>query len=86
MRTADHVFHKPSGETWVVAWADHETGYMAPCGWPECQAMINDCTVIYKATDEESAALARRLADSGRSDSGRALAIFASARRALEEE
>ena len=82
MRTADIVLHKPSGEEWVVAWADHESGYMAPCGWPTCQALIQDCDLISTATDTECMDLAERLAKSGRTDAHRALALL----RAKEQE
>lgn len=77
MRTGDHVYHAPSEETWVVAWADHETGYMAPCGWPTCQASISDCTVVKIANDEESAKLVDDLSSSGRTDAHTAAAIAA---------
>lgn len=77
MRTGDHVHHKPSGEDWLVAWADHSAGYMAPCGWPTCQARIEDCEVTKTATDQESDALVEQLARSGRSDAQIAAAIRA---------
>lgn len=76
LRTGDIVLHKPSGEEWLVAWADHTNGYMAPCGWPTCQAQIADCEIISQADDERCKALARDLAGSGRSDAGRALALL----------
>lgn len=75
MRTGDHVFHQPSEETWVVAWADHDAGYMAPCGWPECRARISDCTIVKRATDEESEELIARLSESGRRDAHKAAAL-----------
>lgn len=75
MRTADIVHHKPSGEDWVVAWADHESGDMAPCGWPTCQAKIADCTVTREASDADSAALVERLSHSGRADAHKAAQI-----------
>jgi len=68
MRTGDHVFHRPSGETWVVAWADPENGNMAPCGWPTCQARIEDCDVVKIATEAEHAEMVERVASSGRTD------------------
>jgi hypothetical protein len=77
MRTGDIVRHYPSGEDWVVAWADHETGYMAPCGWPTCQAKIADCSILKRATDEAYDALVDQLALSGRSDAHKAAAIRA---------
>lgn len=75
MRTGDHVYHKPSGETWVVAWADHSSGYMSPCGWPTCQAQISDCAVTRIATDEECQEIIDRLSESGRSDAQKAALI-----------
>lgn len=83
MRTGDIVFHRPSEEEWVVAWADHQTGYMAPCGWPTCQARIADCSITRKATDEESDKLTAILSKSGRSDGNKAAEI--AGRRALQE-
>lgn len=73
MRTGDTVFHSPSGETWTVAWADHETGYMAPCGWPTCEARIADCEVTRAASDDEHRDLVARVNASGRTDSHRAV-------------
>lgn len=80
IRTGDHVFHRPSEETWVVAWADHATGYMAPCGWPTCEARISDCELRKRASDDECARLADDLTRSGRSDAHKAIALL----RALE--
>lgn len=75
MRTGDIVFHNPSGEEWLVAWADHEGGYMAPCGWPTCEAKIADCTLIELASDEASDKLVDELATSGRTDAYKATTI-----------
>lgn len=72
MRTGDIVSHTPSGEEWVVAWADHESGDMAPCGWPTCQARIADCVVTKPATDAEHRWMVGRIAASGRTDAHRA--------------
>lgn len=41
MRTGDHVLHKPSGETWVVAFVDGDD--LAWCGWPNGLARTSDC-------------------------------------------
>lgn len=49
--TADHVFHRPTGETWLVAYA--EGSFLSPCGWPNCLAKISDCTLVKKATPKE---------------------------------
>lgn len=76
IRTGDIVFHAPTGEEWVVAWADHQTGYMAPCGWPECEARIEDCELRRAASDESCLKLVGELAKSGRRDALKAKRIM----------
>jgi hypothetical protein len=75
IRTGDAVHHIPSDEHWIVAWADHANGYMAPCGWPTCEAHISDCVLERAATDQECTDLIARLSASGRTDAHRARAI-----------
>lgn len=53
IRCGDHVHHIPSGEDWVVAYADYVTGYLSWCGWPDGEAKIADCRLIKRATDAE---------------------------------
>lgn len=53
IRAGDHVEHKPSGEIWVVLWADHSTGYFAPAGWPPGQTKIETVNVHKALSDEE---------------------------------
>jgi hypothetical protein len=77
MRTGDHVLHAPSGETWVVAWADHQSGDMSACGWPASRARIADCTVTKVATNDECAKLIGELSKSGRSDARAPLVLAA---------
>lgn len=48
-RCGDHVIHLPSGETWVVAWAD-ET-HLAWAGWPDGRALTADCVIKHRVTD-----------------------------------
>lgn len=52
-RCGDHVLHKPSGETWVVAYADGLRDEIAWAGWPDGRANLSDCEVVYRCTDEE---------------------------------
>ena len=52
-RTGDSVYHRPSGETWVVAYADPSSKELAPCGWPITFATIGDCEIVRRATDAE---------------------------------
>jgi hypothetical protein len=51
VRAGDVVKHGPTGETWVLAYADHERGEVSACGWPESIARIEDCEVINAASD-----------------------------------
>jgi hypothetical protein len=51
MRAGDTVKHGPSGETWVLAWA--ERGKVSACGWPASIADESDCTLAEASTDEQ---------------------------------
>ena len=59
-RAGDHVLHKPSGETWVVAFADEEN--VAPCGWPNSLAKRSDCEIVKYVHDREHYELLQELA------------------------
>lgn len=48
--TGDVVHHMPTGEKWVVAWADERN--LCCCGWPETIADVSDCALVEKATPE----------------------------------
>jgi hypothetical protein len=50
-RAGDMVFHRPTQEKWVLAYA--EGSFVAPCGWPDCQAKASDCDLVRAATDAE---------------------------------
>jgi hypothetical protein len=62
-RTGDHVLHRPSGETWVLAYADHEAGFLCACGWPESEANMDDCELVYVAQKADYEDLLVRLED-----------------------
>lgn len=49
--TADHVFHRPTGETWLVAYVEGDR--LCACGWPCTLARLEDCALVKKATAEE---------------------------------
>lgn len=53
IRCGDHVYHNPTGETWVVAWADYASNDLAWCGWPNGIARLSDCTLVRAASDAE---------------------------------
>lgn len=60
MRAGDVVFHRPSGETWVLAYA--ERGYVSACGWPEAIDKEEDCEVVEAASDAVHLAMLREWA------------------------
>ena len=55
MRCGDVVRHIPTGEEWLVAYADHDSGYMAAAGWPQERARISDCEIVERCSDDEHA-------------------------------
>ena len=61
MKSADKVFHRPSGETWILAWADDKE--VSPCGWPETIAKVSDCEMVEEATQEELEAMLKKWAE-----------------------
>ncbi|MGX9981932.1 hypothetical protein [Methylobacterium fujisawaense] len=75
-RTGDSIFHRPSGETWVCAWADPEAGYLSWLGWPPGEARIADFELAKAATDEEHRDRLRELKRSGGSIAARALRLY----------
>lgn len=75
-RTGDSILHKPTGETWVCAWADPETGYLSWLGWPPGEAKISDFELAKAVTDEEHRDRLRDLKESARPDAARALRLY----------
>lgn len=61
--TGDHVYHKPSGETWLVRRVTHD-GWLQWCGWPPGETLITTCILVYKATPAEKAKLQQEIAAS----------------------
>lgn len=58
IRAGDTVRHGPSGETWLVA-AVHGVE-LAPAGWPEGIARIEDCTLVERCGDLEHVDMVER--------------------------
>lgn len=52
-RAGDYVHHQPSGEDWVVAYADPERDELSWCGWPAGWANLSDCGLTDVCDDEE---------------------------------
>ena len=50
-RCGDVVRHIPSGEEWIVAWAEGDR--LAWTGWPDGTAALSDCEVILRVSDDE---------------------------------
>ena len=72
--TGDHVHHAPSGEDWVVAYVQGDR--LAWCGWPEGEALLADCTLIKKATQEYRQKLLHDMADIPGSDARKRYAAW----------
>lgn len=53
IRCGDIVRHRPTGETWVVAYADYERDELAWQGWPDGCARLHDCELVEPCSDEE---------------------------------
>ena len=75
MRAGDHIKHRPSGETWVVAYAEGDD--VCAFGWPHSIARRSDCEMVKSVSEAEHRAMLIEL--SGLSDSR-----GVRARRALE--
>jgi hypothetical protein len=54
------VLHKPTGETWVVAFV--ERGLLACCGWPFTMVPLEQCEMVKAASKDERDALLREMA------------------------
>ncbi|HYE57249.1 MAG TPA: hypothetical protein VD948_02040 [Rhodothermales bacterium] len=50
-RCGDTVLHRPSGERWVVAYADPETDTLSWAGRPNGRAKLSDCELVRRWTD-----------------------------------
>ena len=52
IKPGDRVFHKPSGETWIVAYIDPTRAILLWCGWPPGWVKLSDCELIESASEE----------------------------------
>jgi hypothetical protein len=72
-RAGDVVRHRPTGETWTVAYVDGDR--LAWCGWPPGEALLADCDLVERCTEEEHVsvllACARGISDDGSDKRGR---------------
>ncbi|MEM7227302.1 MAG: hypothetical protein AAF432_00660 [Planctomycetota bacterium] len=59
--TGDTVLHRPTGETWVVAFVQGDQ--LAWVGWPNGRADLADCELVVKAHPTERMELLREMAD-----------------------
>lgn len=60
--TGDYVYHRPTGEHWVVAMVEGDR--LAWCGWPDGTAALADCELVTKATPEWKQKVLEMMADS----------------------
>lgn len=84
IRTGDTVRHIPSGEKWLVAYA--ENGFVCACGWPETKVRIEDCELVRACSDQQNQRLLYELADKRDYDSRKAYAVRELERRRIERE
>ena len=64
--TGDTVFHKSTGETWLVACVEDE--WISWVGWPEGRGQLSDCTLTKKATPAQRQELLEQMAAMRESD------------------
>lgn len=72
IKTGDVVLHRPSGERWLVAYA--ENGYVCACGWPETLAKESDCELVDSASEENRIRLLHEIANKQGNDTRRSYA------------
>ena len=49
IQIGDTVLHKPSGQEWLVAFADYDQNLMSAWGWPESIEPLDNVELIRKA-------------------------------------
>ena len=75
LRCGDHVKHFPSGEIWVVAWADDEK--LCAAGWPHEIVNSSDCRCVRRTTITEHLEAVRDwVKSSGSSRRSKVLAMY----------
>jgi hypothetical protein len=74
-RCGDHVLHRPSGETWIVAWCEGDD--LAWCGWPNGMARTADCDVTIRVTDEAHRSMVAQVASCSDSRGPRCARLYA---------
>lgn len=67
-RCGDAVLHHPTGEEWLVAYADAAQNVLSWCGWPPGTAQLSDCSLTRRCTDEEHRKLVSQILSTGRGD------------------
>lgn len=60
--TGDFVFHRPTRETWIVAYVRGDA--LSYCGWPDGLARLADCLLVHKASQQERTDTLKTLAAS----------------------
>lgn len=69
-RCGDTVLHRPTGEEWIVAYAEGD--YLAWAGWPNGLAKLADCDLVAVCTEEEHVEWVTRWAQKESGGDGRA--------------
>ena len=66
MRAGDIVFHRESGEEWLIAKTCESGFYLA--GWPCTRLHESQCDLVRAATDEEHRAVVEQCATLSKDD------------------
>ncbi len=74
-RCGDTVRHGPTGEEWLVAWAEGNELAWSSC--PEGCAHVADCDLVRRATDAEHARLVEEIAGKDGSWGGQVRRLYA---------
>jgi len=82
MDTGDTILHGPTGETWIVAFANDRE--VCCVGWPCSLAKRSDCTLVRAAPASERDKLLRDMANMNGADIRRSYAKDRLARRLAE--
>ncbi|MGU3476452.1 hypothetical protein [Methylobacterium sp. D48H] len=84
-RAGDVVRHKPSGETWTVAYSDPVSNNLAWCGWPDGAARVTDCELVEAATDEQHRGTLREVIKAGGTRAAAAQRLYGDPDQVTEE-
>ena len=78
IRCGDHVYHAPTGKTWVVAYTEGD--YVVWLGTPPGRGRVADCKIVWACSEVEHVSILMQCAKS-RGKAGQLAKAALSARR-----